>query len=209
MNRAAVAYIEREDGRLLCVWNLRYKGWSLPGGKVEAGETPEQAVARELEEETGMLLKTATPLYDGPHGMKVDSTRGSHVHIFRVKAIGEPREIEKNCPVRWLSRSGFLRMSPFAEFYTKVFEVVPTCGVEHRFEPAYLWLGLNALGCHVMHQCTVCKKLKPMELPASISSLEKLYPGPFCGMPSRELADETCSGIDVPYSDHDPRPSKK
>jgi len=39
VNRAAVSYVEREDGRILCVWNSRYGGWALPGGKVEEGET--------------------------------------------------------------------------------------------------------------------------------------------------------------------------
>ncbi len=125
MNRAAVAYIEDYDNQLLCVWNRRYKGWSLPGGKVEDGETPEQAVARELEEETGLLLKKATLLFVGPHGMKIDSTRGSQVYLFRVEAIGEPCQIEDGCPVTWLTRAEFLKTSPFAEFYAMVFEVVP------------------------------------------------------------------------------------
>src|SRR5437763_3794806 len=29
--------------------------WSVPGGKIEPGETPEQAALRELEEETGLV----------------------------------------------------------------------------------------------------------------------------------------------------------
>lgn len=125
MNRAAVAYIERDDGRLLCVWNRRYRGWSLPGGKVEDGETLEQAVCRELEEETGMLAKSTVPIFDGPHGLNVEASRGSHVHIFRVTAIGEPVEMEEGCPVTWLTREGFLATSPFAAFYERVFAAVP------------------------------------------------------------------------------------
>jgi len=34
--------------------------WTLPGGKVEKGETPEQAICREVEEELGVNLKNYT-----------------------------------------------------------------------------------------------------------------------------------------------------
>jgi 8-oxo-dGTP pyrophosphatase MutT (NUDIX family) len=37
--------------------------WELPGGRLEAGETPEQCVAREIEEETSWQVTTG-PLLD-------------------------------------------------------------------------------------------------------------------------------------------------
>ena len=53
-----VAAIFERDGRILiCRRTARQSHalkWEFPGGKVEPGESPEQALARELEEELGV-----------------------------------------------------------------------------------------------------------------------------------------------------------
>lgn len=44
-----------QDNKLLLT-NITTRGWDLPGGHIESGETPERAVTRELWEETGATV---------------------------------------------------------------------------------------------------------------------------------------------------------
>jgi 8-oxo-dGTP diphosphatase len=79
--RVAAAVVWR-DGRLLMT--QRPPGgplglqWELPGGKIENGETPEHALARELREELGAEARPLEVLavtgHDYPHGLSVELT---------------------------------------------------------------------------------------------------------------------------------------
>ena len=51
--QAAGGVIER-DGLIAVVYRPRYDDWSLPKGKLDAGESFEQAALREVVEETGL-----------------------------------------------------------------------------------------------------------------------------------------------------------
>jgi ADP-ribose pyrophosphatase YjhB (NUDIX family) len=53
----AMAIIERADGRRLFVRHVYRRHWGVPGGLLERGETPEVAVAREVEEEVGLRIE--------------------------------------------------------------------------------------------------------------------------------------------------------
>jgi ADP-ribose pyrophosphatase YjhB (NUDIX family) len=124
MNKAAVSYVEREDGKVLCVFNRRYKTWSLPGGKCEQNETLEAAQARELQEETSMTTKSAILVFDAPSCVEVEPDRGRQVYLFRVEAEGTPKENEAGCPVQWMTRDELLEVSGFKEYYQEAFKVV-------------------------------------------------------------------------------------
>ena len=62
--QVAVAAIVFDDaGRVLLVERGRPPGvgtWSVPGGRLEVGETLVQAVAREVREETGLVVEVGT-----------------------------------------------------------------------------------------------------------------------------------------------------
>jgi 8-oxo-dGTP diphosphatase len=51
---AAGGVVVRDDGRVAVVHRPKYDDWSLPKGKLEAGESWEDAALREVHEETGI-----------------------------------------------------------------------------------------------------------------------------------------------------------
>jgi 8-oxo-dGTP diphosphatase len=87
--KRAAAVIVR-DGRVLMVHerSRRFGGgewWTLPGGGIEPGETPEQAVRREVFEETGLVVGAARYVLEMPYPSGMTS-------VFSVTvADGEPR----------------------------------------------------------------------------------------------------------------------
>lgn len=92
MTAAALAAIHR-DGRFLMQRRdplaKRFPGlWEFPGGKVEPGETPREAVVRELEEEIGWRPEAAEALgridHDYPWGR-------AELHLFLCGGAPRPR----------------------------------------------------------------------------------------------------------------------
>lgn len=53
------AVIPDGDGRILLQEKSSGEGWSLPAGGIEPGETPEQAIVREVLEETRLQVRPA------------------------------------------------------------------------------------------------------------------------------------------------------
>jgi len=71
-----------KDGRILLIKrkNEPFKGkWALPGGFVEYGEKVEDAVVREVKEETGLITKTKEIL-----GVYSDPNRDPRGHTVTV-----------------------------------------------------------------------------------------------------------------------------
>ncbi len=78
-----------DAGRLLLIRRANEPGrghWSVPGGRVEGGETDQQAVIREVAEETGLAVEVTCWLGDvqrtGPNGTVFD------IHDYRCRVTG-------------------------------------------------------------------------------------------------------------------------
>jgi 8-oxo-dGTP diphosphatase len=104
MQRVTAAVIER-DGMVLLA--RRQAGdplaakWEFPGGKIEPGETPEQCLARELDEELGVRVAVgeflASSVYTYAHG-------AIELLAYRVRLVaGEPMA-RVHDELRWVAR---------------------------------------------------------------------------------------------------------
>jgi 8-oxo-dGTP diphosphatase len=101
--RAAGGVIVR-DGCVLLVHRPRYDDWTLPKGKLDAGESWQEAARREVEEETGLRAELGE---EAGRTFYLDSRgRDKEVRYYRMTAEGEPFPQNEVDEVRWL---------PFAE----------------------------------------------------------------------------------------------
>lgn len=100
--RVAVAVLLRSDGRVLLGQRLPgtpYPGyWEFPGGKLETGESAQDALVRELDEELGVAIVRAAPWlvrhYSYAHAQV-------ELHFFRVfEWRGEPHG-RYGQPIAW------------------------------------------------------------------------------------------------------------
>jgi 8-oxo-dGTP pyrophosphatase MutT (NUDIX family) len=98
-----VVWRTRDDGAVetAVIHRPKYDDWSLPKGKLDAGEHVLQAAVREVGEETGLTVVTGrrsvSTRYPVPEGVK-------HVDYWLMRAVGgefEPnREVDE---LRWVS----------------------------------------------------------------------------------------------------------
>ncbi|MGH8793219.1 MAG: NUDIX hydrolase [Stackebrandtia sp.] len=94
------------DGSVLLIWRHRFItdtwGWEIPIGGINPGESPAQAAAREVEEETGWRPGPLRPLI---YAQPTPGLMTSQHHIFRADSaahIGPPADAIESERIAWI-----------------------------------------------------------------------------------------------------------
>ncbi len=98
MTLGAQGVVIDEADRVLMVRHSYRAGWFFPGGGVERGETLEEALARELNEEVGVTLTGPVVL----HGIFSNNANfpGDHIAVYVVR--------------HWMRREGYRQRGEIA-----------------------------------------------------------------------------------------------
>lgn len=122
--RVAVGVVVDGEARVLIARRAqhRHQGglWEFPGGKVEAGETALQALARELKEEVGLDVLAADAWLELPFDYPDRSVTLEVFRVHRYRGVAEGREGQ---PLRWVSVSS-LREYEFPEANVAIIEAL-------------------------------------------------------------------------------------
>ena len=98
----AAGGVVMRDGRLLVVHRPRYDDWSLPKGKLDAGETFEEAALREVWEETGVRARLVRELPSVEYSVR-DRPKLVRYWLMAVESDPGFSPNDEVDVVRWLS----------------------------------------------------------------------------------------------------------
>lgn len=148
MRQVALGVIKNAAGQVLIAQRAKHlhQGglWEFSGGKIEAGETAEQALARELQEELAIQVIRTTPLITINHQYPDLAVQ---LRVFLVTDFtGEPHAAEGQA-LQWLTTDK-LKQYPFPAANQAIITAVtlPPCyAILHDDEPSLLNARLHAL----------------------------------------------------------------
>lgn len=112
----AAAVVVRDD-RVLLVRRRVEEGalsWQFPAGKIEPGESPEQAAVRETQEETGLTVAATKILGQRVHPVTQRFITYAACHV--VSGSASVADAEEVADVRWCAHSELSEYVPYGLF---------------------------------------------------------------------------------------------
>lgn len=120
----SVVALMRQNGAILAVSRKdNHEDFGLPGGKIDPGETPEKAIAREMDEEVGCQPRVMFPVFEHLDRVGGDERQPCRCYLV-LEWEGTPRPKE-GAKVEWVRPGRLLEPScSFHEYNRKLFEAV-------------------------------------------------------------------------------------
>jgi len=97
--------------------------WGLFGGGLKEGETPEQALQREIKEEVGLELKDPMLSASYPYELKESNEAGT-VYVFKEFYRGSSLALHEGQEMRWFDPAEALKLDLHPIYKTIIEEIV-------------------------------------------------------------------------------------
>jgi 8-oxo-dGTP diphosphatase len=96
--RVAVVFLVDPEGRILmqhraATAKISPNQWALPGGKIEVGETPDEAARREVIEETGLTVERVEHFWSGTRPSVAEAGEVVEMHVFSAPTDARQEDV--------------------------------------------------------------------------------------------------------------------
>jgi 8-oxo-dGTP diphosphatase len=96
--RVAVVFLVDPEGRILmqhraATARISPNQWALPGGKIEVGETPDEAARREVLEETGLTVAAVDHFWSGTRPSVFEAEKLVEMHVFSAPTDARQEDV--------------------------------------------------------------------------------------------------------------------
>jgi 8-oxo-dGTP diphosphatase len=116
--QSAVGAIVSRSGRVLLVRRAHPPSqglWAIPGGRIELGETLQEAAEREIKEETGLTIRAGKPVYAFDVILRDDAGRVQFhyviVDLLADYVSGSVRAADDAYEARWVAPNELKELS--------------------------------------------------------------------------------------------------